>query len=364
MMLQDRSNTLTTAQFQQKLNQVLMEANNSPILADVYSSFQAASPQVYLPIDREKAMKLGVDVNDISDALQGTFGYTYVNDFNKYGQTYKVEFQSAPEYRDDISDVSKVYLRNSSGKMVPLSALVTPEFRFVPQYLQRFNMYQSILVNGAPSYGHSSGQAMAEMERIVRKVDPSLSVAWTDMSYQEKRTGNQTVIVFALALLFIYLFLVAQYESWMLPVAVVLSVPIAFLGAVGSLWLLGIENNIYTQVGFVLLFGIACKTAILIVEFAKEQHEAGKDLYEAAEYAARLRFRSVLMTAVTFVLGTYPLVIATGACAVSRRSLGTTVFGGMTLSVVVGTILIPVFFVFTQLIVEKVCGTKKTDVKK
>ena len=359
MMLQDRSNTLTPEQFQQKLNQVLMEANNSPILADVYSSFQASSPQVYLPIDREKAMKLGVDVNDISDALQGTFGYTYVNDFNKYGQTYKVEFQSAPEYRDDISDVSKVYLRNSSGKMVPLSALVTPEFRFVPQYLQRFNMYQSILIDGAPSYGHSSGQAMAEMERIVRKVDPSLSVAWTDMSYQEKQTGNQTVIVFALALLFIYLFLVAQYESWMLPVSVILSVPIAFLGAVGSLFLLGIENNIYTQVGFVLLFGIACKTAILIVEFAKEQHSAGKDLYEAAEYAAKLRFRSVLMTAVTFVLGTYPLVIATGACAVSRRSLGTTVFGGMTLSVVVGTILIPVFFVFTQLIVEKVCRTKK-----
>ncbi|MBO4648202.1 MAG: efflux RND transporter permease subunit, partial [Lentisphaeria bacterium] len=201
---------------------------------------------------------------------------------------------------------------------------------------------------------------MAEMERIVRKVDPSLSVAWTDMSYQEKQTGNQTVIVFALALLFIYLFLVAQYESWMLPVAVVLSVPIAFLGAVVSLWLLGIDNNIYTQVGFVLLFGIACKTAILIVEFAKEQYEAGKGVYEAAEYAAKLRFRSVLMTAVTFVLGTYPLVIASGACSVSRRSLGTTVFGGMTLSVVVGTILIPVFFVFTQLIVNKACGKKNS----
>ena len=358
MMLQDRSNALTPVQFQQKLNRVLMEANSSPVLSNVYSSFQASSPQVYLPVDREKAMKLGVDVNDISDTLQGTFGYTYVNDFNKYGKTYKVEFQSAADYRNDISDVSKIYLRNSSGKMVPLSTLVTPEFRFVPQYLQRFNMYQSISINGTPAPGYSSGQAMAEMERIVRKVDPSLSLEWTDMSYQEKRTGNQTVIVFALALLFIYLFLVAQYESWMLPISVVLSVPIAFLGAVVSLWLLHIDNNIYTQVGFVLLFGIACKTAILIVEFAKEQHDAGKDVYEAAEYAARLRFRSVLMTAVTFVLGTYPLVIATGACAVSRRSLGTTVFGGMTLSVVVGTILIPVFFAFIQQIVNKVCAKK------
>ena len=353
MMLQDRTNTLTPVQFQQKLNQVLLEANSSPILSNVYSSFQASSPQVYLPIDREKAMKLGVSVDDISDALQGTFGYTYVNDFNKYGKTYKVEFQSAPEYRNDISDVSKIYLRNSSGKIVPLSTLVEPEFRFVPQYLQRFNMYQAISINGTPAPGYSSGQAMAEMERIVRKVDPSLSAAWTDMSYQEKLTGNQVFIVFALALLFIYLFLVAQYESWTLPVSVLLSVPIAFAGAVGSLWLLGIENNIYTQVGFVLLFGIACKTAILIVEFAKEQHEAGKDIYEAAEFAAKLRFRSVLMTAVTFVLGTYPLVIATGACAVSRRCLGTTVFGGMTVSVVIGTILIPVFFVFIQLILKK-----------
>ena len=358
MMLQDRSNTLTPEQFQQKLNRVLAEANTSPVLSDVYSSFRASSPQVYLPIDRNKAMKLGISVDDISSALEGTFGYAYVNDFNKYGNTYKVEYQSAPEYRNDVSDIHNVYLRSSSGKMVPLSTLVTPEFRFVPQYLQRFNMYQAISINGAPAPGYSSGQAMAEMERIVRKVDPSLAFEWSDMSYQEKLAGNQVYIVFALALLFIYLFLVAQYESWMLPLSVVLSVPIAFAGAVASLWLLGIENNIYTQVGFVLLFGIACKTAILIVEFAKEQHEAGKDVYEAAEYAAKLRFRSVLMTAVTFVLGTYPLVIATGACSVSRRCLGTTVFGGMLVSVVIGTILIPVFFVFVQKIVNKVCKRK------
>ncbi|MBQ7177024.1 MAG: multidrug efflux RND transporter permease subunit [Victivallales bacterium] len=360
LMLQDRSNTLTPAQFQKKLDLVLVEANSSPVLTNVYSSFRASLPQVYLPIDRSKAMKLGVSVDDISSALQGLFGYTYVNDFNKYGKTYKVEFQSAAEYRKDVSDVSNIYLRSSSGKMVPLSTLVTPEFRFVPQYLQRFNMYQSIQINGAPKSGYSSGQAMEEIERIVKKVDPSLSVAWSDMSYQEKLVGNQVVIVFALALLFIYLFLVAQYESWMLPISVLLSVPIAFLGAVFSLWLLNIENNIYTQVGFVLLFGIACKTAILIVEFAKEQYDAGKGLYEAAEFAAKLRFRSVLMTAVTFVLGTYPLVIASGACSVSRRCLGTTVFGGMLVSVVIGTILTPVFFVFIQLILNKFRGVKSS----
>ena len=360
MMLQDRSNSLTPEQLQQKLNKVLAEANTSPVLSGVYSSFRASSPQVYLPIDRAKAMKLGISVDEISSALEGTFGYTYVNDFNKYGKAYKVQYQSAPEYRNDVSDIRNVYLRSSSGRMIPLSTLVTPEFRFVPQYLQRFNMYQSISINGSPAPGYSSGQAMAEMERIVRKVDPSLSFAWSDMSYQEKLAGDQVFVVFALALLFIYLFLVAQYESWMLPVAVVLSVPIAFAGAVASLWLLGIENNIYTQVGFVLLFGIACKTAILIVEFAKEQHDAGKDVFEAAEYAAKLRFRSVLMTAVTFVLGTYPLVIATGACSVSRRCLGTTVFGGMLVSVVIGTILIPVFFVFVQLILNKFCKRKSS----
>ena len=360
MMLQDRSNSLTPLQFQQKLNKVLAEANSSPVLSTVYSTFQASSPQVYLPIDRGKAMKLGISVDDVSRALEGTFGYTYVNDFNKYGKTYKVEYQSAPEYRDDVSDFAKIYLRSSSGKMVPLSTLVEPEFRFVPQYLQRFNMYQAISINGSPAPGYSSGQAMAEMERIVREVDPSLAFEWSDMSYQEKLAGNQVAIVFVLALLFIYLFLVAQYESWMLPIAVVLSVPIAFAGAVLSLWLLGIENNIYTQVGFVLLFGIACKTAILIVEFAKEQHDAGKDVYEAAEYAAKLRFRSVLMTAVTFVLGTYPLVVASGACSVSRRSLGTTVFGGMLVSVLIGTILVPVFFAFVQLILNKFIGRKSS----
>ena len=358
MMLQDRSGTLTPIQFQKKLNQVLVEANSSPVLSNVFSSFRASFPQIYLPIDRNKAMKLGVAVEDISAALQGTFGYTYVNDFNKYGKSYKVEYQAAPEYRSDVSDYSKVYLRSSSGSMVPLSTLVKPEFRFVPQYLQRFNMYQAILINGSPKPGFSSGQAMAEMERIVRKVDPSLTFEWTDMSFQEKLAGNQIVIVFALALLFIYLFLVAQYESWMLPVSVLLAVPIAFLGAVASLWLLKVDNNIYTQVGFVLLFGIACKTAILIVEFAKEQFEAGKDLYEAAETAAKLRFRAVLMTAVSFILGTYPLVVASGACSVSRRSLGTAVFGGMLVSVIVGTVLIPVFFVFIQLILNKVCGKK------
>ena len=352
MMLQDRSGTLTPEQFQKKLNEVLVAANSSPVLQNVFSSFRASFPQIFLDIDREKALKLGVEIDQINSALQGVYGYTYVNDFNKYGKSYKVEYQGMSEYRDDISDLNHVFVRSNTNKMIPLSSLIRPEYRFAPQYLQRFNMFQSILINGSPAPGFSSGQAMAEMEKIVRQVDPSLSFEWTDMSYQEKLAGNQIAIVFALALLFIYLFLVAQYESWMIPLSVLLSVPIALLGAVLSLFLLRIDNNIYTQVGFVLLFGIACKTAILIVEFAKEQFESGKELYEAAETAARLRFRAVLMTAISFILGTLPLVIASGACAVSRRSLGTAVFGGMLVSVLIGTILIPVFYVFVQMILS------------
>ena len=359
LMLQDTSGNMTPQDFQKTLNEILVEANNSPVFSSVYSTFRASFPQVYLDIDREKAIRLGVTPDSINTALQGIFGSTYVNDFNKYGKSYKVELQGDNVFRDDVRDLTKAYVRNGKGDMVPLGTLVNIKYNFVPQFLTRYNMFQSVLVNGSAAPGYSSGQAMDEMEKIVKKVNSGMSFEWTDMSYQEKLAGNQIVIVFALALLFIYLFLVAQYESWMIPFSVLLSVPVAFLGAVLSLYLLNIENNIYTQVGFVLLFGIACKTAILIVEFAKEQHEKGTPILEAAEYAARLRFRAVLMTAVSFILGTFPLVVALGAGAVSRRSLGTAVFGGMLVSVIIGTLLIPVFYAVIQRMIE--WARKKTE---
>lgn len=359
LMLQDTSGNMTPQDFQKTLNEILVEANNSPVFSSVYSTFRASFPQVYLDIDREKAIRLGVTPDSINTALQGIFGSTYVNDFNKYGKSYKVELQGDNVFRDDVRDLTKAYVRNGKGDMVPLGTLVDIKYNFVPQFLTRYNMFQSVLVNGSAAPGYSSGQAMDEMEKIVKKVNSGMSFEWTDMSYQEKLASNQIVIVFALALLFIYLFLVAQYESWMIPFSVLLSVPVAFLGAVLSLYLLNIENNIYTQVGFVLLFGIACKTAILIVEFAKEQHEKGTPILEAAEYAARLRFRAVLMTAVSFILGTFPLVVALGAGAVSRRSLGTAVFGGMLVSVIIGTLLIPVFYAVIQRMIE--WARKKTE---
>ncbi len=355
--IEDPANTMTPEQMQEVVNNVLAAANKSPVLANVFSTFRATFPQIDLHIDRDKALKMGVGMNEINTALKSMFGYAYVNDFNKFGKSYKVEIQAKDIYRNDIQTLSAVKLRSSTtGEMVPLSTLATPEQKFVPQYLQHYNMASSVTVSGSPAPGYSSGQAMAEMERIAKQVLPQgMTYEWTDMSYQEKIAGNMIYIIFALALVFIYLFLVAQYESWMVPLAVIACVPIAFFGAALSLKAVGIDNNIYAQVGLVLLFGIACKTAILIVEFAKEQRDKGLTVQNAAEYAAKLRFRAVLMTAISFILGTWPLVVAFGASSVSRRSLGTAVFGGMLVSVILGTLAIPALYAAIQRITEFFC---------
>ena len=357
-----------TDRLQEAIDLITAEARKRPEFLAVYSTFSANVPQVFLEIDREKALKLGVALTDLNSALQGLTGYTYVNDFNKYGKVYKVEIQAETNFRDSTAKLRNLFVRNKSGEMIPLGTLVNIRTRPSPQYLNRYNLYSSATVNGMQRPGYSSGQAMKAMEEIARKVLPAgMKFEWTDMSYQEQKSAagislgsieiNMMAVIFALALLFMYLFLVAQYESWMLPVAVLLAVPIAFFGSLLSLYLAGIDNNIYTQVGFVLLFGIACKTAILIVEFAKNKYDEGTPLYDAALAAARLRFRAVLMTAISFLLGTLPLVIATGAGAASRRSLGTAVFGGMFVAVIGGTILIPAFYVLVQRLVNWTGGT-------
>ncbi len=354
--LQDRTGT-DAQKLQSILNSIVAEANRSPKLSGVFSTFRANLPQLYLDIDREKVLKLGIPLADVNSALQSLFGYRYINDFNLFGKSFKVEVQAKPEYRKDASNIPGIHIRSTSGEMVPLGTFTEIRTRFVPQYLSNYNMYSSAVITGSPAPGVSSGEAMKEMERIAGKLLPTgMTFDWTDMSYQERLSSGQTAVIFALALVFIYLFLVSQYESWMIPVSVLLSVPVALAGALLSLLLLSITNNIYTQVGFVLLFGIACKTAILIVEFAKEKHEEGMPVLDAAEHAAKLRFRAVLMTAISFILGTWPLVIASGAGAVSRRSLGTAVFGGMLISVLFGTLLIPVFYAIVQKVINRTCG--------
>ena len=354
---------------QNAVDKVCAAAVKSPVIAGAVSPFRAATPQVYLNVDREKAMKLGVSISTINSTLQALTGSTYVNDINKFGKVYKVMLQGDYLYRENPAQLLSYRVRNDRGEMVPLSTLATLERRFAPQYLNRFNLYSSATISGAPAPGHSSGEAMAAMEKIAKEnLPPGMKFDWSDMSYQEMVAGKPVkignieipvmAVIIALALLFMYLFLVAQYESWMIPVAVLLSVPVAFFGSLCFLWFGKVENNIYTQVGFILLFGIACKTAILIVEFAKVQHEEGKSIADAALFAAKLRFRAVLMTALSFVLGVMPLVTATGAGAASRVSLGTAVFGGMLVAAVGGTLLIPAFYAAVQKVIEVFCGRK------
>jgi HAE1 family hydrophobic/amphiphilic exporter-1 len=347
-------NSKSPRELAEVLGKLIMEANKQPELAFAYSTFQVDMPQIYIDIDRNKVKKLGIDLTTIFNALQTNLGAVYVNDFNLYGKTFKVMIQAEDKFRNDISKLRSIYVRDKDGQMIPLSTLVTHKSILGPQLLEHYNLYRSATVNGSAASGYSSGQAIQAMERVAKKTLPEgYGYEWTGMAYQEILAGNQVMIIFALAMLFIYLFLVAQYESWMIPFAVMLSVPIAFFGALMALWLLGLENNIYTQVGFVLLFGLATKTAILIVEFAKHTHDVkGEGILESAEAAAGLRFRAVLMTAISFVLGVFPLVIASGAGAESRKALGTAVFGGMLVSAIFATILVPAFYVLIQKMID------------
>ena len=350
--LQDRKGN-TPRELAEVMGSLIIEANQQPELLNVYSSYQADVPQIYLEIDRDKVKKLGINLSTVFNALQTNLGSMYVNDFNKFGKTFRVMVQADEKFRNNITKINAIYVRDVDNEMIPLSTLVRHKYILGPQVVEHYNLYRSCTINGDAAPGFSSGQAMNAMERVAETSLPEgYGYEWTGMSYQERLAGGQVAVIFVLALLFIYLFLVAQYESWMIPFAVMFSVPIAFFGALGALWLVGLDNNIYTQVGFVLLFGLASKTAILIVEYAKDQRRNGKSILDAAEAAANLRFRAVLMTAISFVLGVIPLVIATGAGAESRKSLGTAVFGGMLISAVFATILVPAFYVIIQKLIE------------
>ena len=352
--LQDQSGkgVETLAEVAQDL---IARGNQQSQLQGLFTSFRVDMPQLYVDLDRTKTRNLGLALTDVFDTLQTYLGSLYVNDFNKFGRVYRVYLQAEQSQRADPEDITRLYVRKDSGGMVPLSTLVHLRREVGPQAITHFNLFPSALINGRAAPGYSSREGIDAMQRLAASVLPEgMGYAWSGSAYQELKAGGETYFILALSLVFVFLFLAAQYESWVMPLMIILAVPLAMLGALNALWLRGIANDVYCQIGLVMLVGLASKNSILIVEFARRRREAGLSITEAAVDAARTRLRPVLMTAFTFILGVIPMVIATGAGAASRNSLGTTVFGGMLVATMLSLGLVPVLFVVLENIRERV----------
>ena len=344
MMVQDRANLGTDALLK-ATNDLAAAANQDPILSNVFTFFNNQTPQLYLDIDRVKAEKLGVNVGDVFQSLEIYMGSAFVNEFNYLGRTFQVTAQADAPNRLTPDDIARIKVRNNKGEMVPLGSITTQQDISGPSRIPRFNLYPAASLNGNTNPGYSSGEGLERMEQLAAEILPQgISYEWTELAYQEKQTGSTAGIAFLLAVVFIFLLLAAQFESLVLPLAVIFIVPMVLLSAMIGIDLAGLDNNIMVQIGLIVLVGLASKNAILIVEFAKQLEDQGKDLKTAVIEASKLRLRPILMTAMAFILGVVPLAIATGAGAELRVSLGIAVFSGMLGVTIFGIFLTPVFY--------------------
>ncbi len=343
----------SVAEFSKVLQGFLAEARKRPELGFVFANFDDRVPQIEYEVDRDKVKSYGISLSDVFFALQTFLGGYYVNDFNLYGRTFRVQAQAEGYARAYPEDVRRYYVKSAAGDMIPLNTVLKPRSINAPEYFQRYNIYRSASINGSAAPGYSSGQAAQAMEELAKTLPAGYGYEWTGATFQEKKTGGQTGFIFALSLLFVFLVLAALYESWAMPVAILLVIPFGVLGAFSGLWMRAFANNVYAQIGLIMLIGLAAKNAILIVEFAKLAHDRGQSIIDGALQGARLRLRPILMTSFAFILGTIPLAIATGAGAGARQSLGTTVVFGMLFATLIGIFVIPVFYVVIQRISER-----------
>jgi hydrophobic/amphiphilic exporter-1 (mainly G- bacteria), HAE1 family len=352
-MLQDRT-AGDVQQLWENLEKLIAAAKKRPELASLVATFRPSVPQLFVEVDQDRVLKQGLQFNEVYQTLQAFLGGAYVNQFNRFGRQWKVYLQAEPQYRNSADQINNFFVRNSKGEMTPLASLVTIKRVSGPEYTNRFQMFRSIQINGSPAPGYSSGQAMAAMEAVAKEVLPSdFSYAWMDMSYQEKKAEGGQAMVFGMSFLFVFLILAALYESWSLPFSVLLSVPVAVLGAYGGLILRKFDNNVFAQIGLVMLIGLTAKNAILIVEFAILEHSKGREIVDAALEGAKLRLRPILMTSFAFILGCVPLWRAKGAGAIGRKVLGTSVVTGMGAATLLGVFLVPVLFVVVERLAKK-----------